>query len=359
MPPATAARGRRFEVGLEHGRRSAGRSGAGRSRAAGSAGSRRSGRHVLGWRREAQQRVRSGSARSARAVQRRQDLQLQCAARPATAAAPGARPRGRPAPGRRRGPAARCRPRGGTAVRRVCGGRRRGSPRRRCRAGPAQQLHLADQQAGRTAAHRVRILGVHLASPFGAAAAWAWRTRRARPSRTAAVNAQGAIVGTLGMATPKGCDSFSHNDPMPELPEVEVTRRSIDEPLRGARVRRCAWAKPLRWPLGVQARIAVGLLASARWRAAASTCGCRCGATRRRRRAGRPADAPGHVGLAVAVRPCPPGGPHDHFDLDTDRGLLRLTDPRRFGAVVWSPGSTPTRPPVAGQPGCRALRPAH
>ena len=27
-------------------------------------------------------------------------------------------------------------------------------------------------------------------------------------------------------------------------------------------------------------------------------------------------------------------GPHDHFDLQTDQGLLRLHDPRRFGAVV-------------------------
>jgi formamidopyrimidine-DNA glycosylase len=33
----------------------------------------------------------------------------------------------------------------------------------------------------------------------------------------------------------------------------------------------------------------------------------------------------------------PPPGPHDHFDLVTDRGTLRLNDPRRFGAVLWSP----------------------
>jgi formamidopyrimidine-DNA glycosylase len=31
-----------------------------------------------------------------------------------------------------------------------------------------------------------------------------------------------------------------------------------------------------------------------------------------------------------------PRGAHDHFDLQTDRGLLRLNDPRRFGAVVWA-----------------------
>jgi formamidopyrimidine-DNA glycosylase len=33
-----------------------------------------------------------------------------------------------------------------------------------------------------------------------------------------------------------------------------------------------------------------------------------------------------------------PAGPHDHFDLVTTRGTLRLRDPRRFGAVVWSEG---------------------
>ena len=31
-------------------------------------------------------------------------------------------------------------------------------------------------------------------------------------------------------------------------------------------------------------------------------------------------------------------GPHAHFDLSTSQGLLRLTDPRRFGAVLWSDG---------------------
>jgi formamidopyrimidine-DNA glycosylase len=31
-------------------------------------------------------------------------------------------------------------------------------------------------------------------------------------------------------------------------------------------------------------------------------------------------------------------GPHAHFDLATTQGTLRLTDPRRFGAVLWSAG---------------------
>src|SRR2546427_553232 len=37
---------------------------------------------------------------------------------------------------------------------------------------------------------------------------------------------------------------------MPELPEVEVTRRSFSERIRGARVTRVRLGKPLRWPLG-------------------------------------------------------------------------------------------------------------
>jgi formamidopyrimidine-DNA glycosylase len=40
--------------------------------------------------------------------------------------------------------------------------------------------------------------------------------------------------------------------------------------------------------------------------------------------------------LAFGADPAAPG-PHDHFDLVTSNGTLRLTDPRRFGAVVWSP----------------------
>jgi formamidopyrimidine-DNA glycosylase len=48
-----------------------------------------------------------------------------------------------------------------------------------------------------------------------------------------------------------------------------------------------------------------------------------------------------HLGMSGSLSfsetsPSPPGA-HDHFDLVTSRGTLRLTDPRRFGAVVWSP----------------------
>jgi formamidopyrimidine-DNA glycosylase len=48
-----------------------------------------------------------------------------------------------------------------------------------------------------------------------------------------------------------------------------------------------------------------------------------------------------HLGMSGSlafVEQVSPPGPHDHFDLVTDIGTLRLTDPRRFGAVVWSEG---------------------
>ena len=121
---------------------------------------------------------------------------------------------------------------------------------------------------------------------------------------------------------------------MPELPEVEVTRRSLEGPLAGARIRAVALGKPLRWPLGCPPAQLVGL---------------DIGPITRRGKylwlalSGRP-DAGGllmHLGMSgsLALQPgvAPPAGPHEHFTLETSHGTLRLTDPRRFGAVVWSP----------------------
>jgi formamidopyrimidine-DNA glycosylase len=124
---------------------------------------------------------------------------------------------------------------------------------------------------------------------------------------------------------------------MPELPEVEVTRRSIAGRLRGARVLWVRCGKPLRWPLGC---------------APESLIGSRLGDTARRgkylwlplqRDAGAGADGGLllHLGMSgslalhdAALEPAP----HAHFDLGTTQGMLRLTDPRRFGAVLWSKG---------------------
>ena len=49
---------------------------------------------------------------------------------------------------------------------------------------------------------------------------------------------------------------------------------------------------------------------------------------------------------------------HDHFDLVTDRGVLRLNDPRRFGAVVYADSETaPEAVKLLGGLGVEPLEP--
>ena len=51
---------------------------------------------------------------------------------------------------------------------------------------------------------------------------------------------------------------------MPELPEVEVTRRSFAGAIEGATVRGITVGKPLRWPLGTEPAVLVGRRMAAR-----------------------------------------------------------------------------------------------
>lgn len=123
---------------------------------------------------------------------------------------------------------------------------------------------------------------------------------------------------------------------MPELPEVEVTRLSLVDRLRGARIRSARLGKPLRWPLGCEPSTLVGrrvLDVTRRGKYLWFSLG-----------PGPTSAAPAgglllHLGmsgsLGLTAEATPPG-PWDHFDMGTSQGLLRLTDPRRFGAVVWS-----------------------
>ncbi len=122
---------------------------------------------------------------------------------------------------------------------------------------------------------------------------------------------------------------------MPELPEVEVTRRGFATALAGARVQAVRLGKPLRWPLGIAPSALAGLeLGEAQRRGKYIWLPLRADAD----------DAQGllmHLGMSGSLAlldPAPEPGPHDHFDLVTARGTLRLNDPRRFGAVVWAPG---------------------
>jgi len=134
---------------------------------------------------------------------------------------------------------------------------------------------------------------------------------------------------------------------MPELPEVEVTRRGIDEPLRGARVTGVRLGKPLRWPFNVPTEQVLGRTVGP--------------VSRRGKYLWLPLTGPDagglllHLGMSGSLalwadpQALPPSpGPHDHFDLQTSRGTLRLTDPRRFGAVLWAPS-------LAADPAARLL----
>lgn len=129
---------------------------------------------------------------------------------------------------------------------------------------------------------------------------------------------------------------------MPELPEVEVTRRSVVERIRGARIVSVRLGRPLRWPLGVSAETLTGRV------------------IRDVRRRGKyllmdldEGLLLVHLGMSGRLQfasELPPAGVHDHVELATDRGVLRLHDPRRFGAVVWAPdeAAEPARKLLSG-----------
>ena len=113
---------------------------------------------------------------------------------------------------------------------------------------------------------------------------------------------------------------------MPELPEVEVTRRSFRDAIAGAQVQAAQMGKPLRWPLGVEVQTLVGRqVLDVRRRGKYLLLDMDHGILLL------------HLGMSGSLRfaACmDPAGVHDHFDLRTDHGILRLHDPRRFGAVV-------------------------
>ena len=117
---------------------------------------------------------------------------------------------------------------------------------------------------------------------------------------------------------------------MPELPEVEVTRRSLAGAISGALIEAVRIGKPLRWPLGCAPERLVGQ---------------RIEGLRRRGKYLLADTSDGvillHLGMSGSLRfatGLPPAGVHDHFDLVTSQGTLRLHDPRRFGAVVFAEG---------------------
>jgi formamidopyrimidine-DNA glycosylase len=115
---------------------------------------------------------------------------------------------------------------------------------------------------------------------------------------------------------------------MPELPEVEVTRLSFAGRIAGATITDLQMGKPLRWPLGCEPSQLVGH----------TVLGVR------RRGKYLLLDTSGgllliHLGMSGSLgfgAALPPAGKHDHFEMRTTAGSLRLHDPRRFGAVVYA-----------------------
>jgi formamidopyrimidine-DNA glycosylase len=124
---------------------------------------------------------------------------------------------------------------------------------------------------------------------------------------------------------------------MPELPEVEVSRRALAPFVVGRRVRSVIVRESrLRWPVPE-------LLAA--------TLADRCIESLERR--GKyllwrfeHGTLISHLGMSgtwrVHAGSVPSAGAHDHVDIviaGDDRVVLRLTDPRRFGALLWHPSA--------------------
>ena len=124
---------------------------------------------------------------------------------------------------------------------------------------------------------------------------------------------------------------------MPELPEVETTRRGLAPHVEGRRIQAVTLRRPdLRWPIPPEV--------------ARELPGQRIDAVRRRAKYLLMDTAAGsavlHLGMSGSLRVLPattPVGAHDHVDiaLDGERGrsgrVLRFTDPRRFGCLLWQP----------------------
>jgi len=134
---------------------------------------------------------------------------------------------------------------------------------------------------------------------------------------------------------------------MPELPEVETTRRGLAPHVVGRRVAAVEVREPrLRWPV---AKSLAGKLA-----------GQRIDALERRGKYLLFGTAAGtllvHLGMSGSLRYLsdpPAHGPHDHVDLLlAGGGCLRFNDPRRFGSWLFTarPDAHPLLKPLGPEP---------
>ncbi|MDD2913938.1 MAG: bifunctional DNA-formamidopyrimidine glycosylase/DNA-(apurinic or apyrimidinic site) lyase [Gallionella sp.] len=129
---------------------------------------------------------------------------------------------------------------------------------------------------------------------------------------------------------------------MPELPEVETTRRGLAAHLTGQTIADVVIRNAsLRWPIpkNLPKLLRGQTIVALKRRAKYLLMDCGSGTLIL------------HLGMSGSLRILPAGTPaekHDHFDLVLGNGLLmRLRDPRRFGAVLWHSGDVHTHPLLA------------
>ena len=117
---------------------------------------------------------------------------------------------------------------------------------------------------------------------------------------------------------------------MPELPEVETTRRGVEPHCIGRTVEQLYVRDPrLRWPVPdtlasvLPGRVITAVERRGKYLLFRTAEGCLLV----------------HLGMSGSLRVVAPGtapGRHDHIDLLLDSGLcLRYHDPRRFGSFLW------------------------
>lgn len=126
---------------------------------------------------------------------------------------------------------------------------------------------------------------------------------------------------------------------MPELPEVETTLRGIAPHLQGTQVEavvirnaRLRWPVPHALPETLRGHKILDLQRRAKYLLISFEHGTLIL----------------HLGMSGSLRILTHDAPaekHDHFDLVLDNGkLMRLRDPRRFGAVLWHEGDISRHP---------------
>ena len=136
---------------------------------------------------------------------------------------------------------------------------------------------------------------------------------------------------------------------MPELPEVETTRRGLASALEGAHIESIVVRnRQLRWPVpaSLEQNLAdqqiTGFNRRAKYLLLETTAGT----------------ALIHLGMSGSMRIVSPDAPpekHDHFDIVTDRGdAIRFNDPRRFGSLLWG-GDDPESHPLLANLGPEPL----